>query len=86
MEKKEIKQRILEVFYGSEWIDVDKARNDEARLREDLGFDSLDQIEILMDVEKEFRIRIPDAEVEKVRTVGDIIELVDGIILSNQKS
>lgn len=45
----------------------------EAQLISDLGADSLDAVEIIMEVEKEFNIDIPDSEAENVRTVGDII-------------
>ena len=45
-------------------------------LRDDLQFDSLDCVEAIMDLEKEFDITIPDKEAEKCRTVQDVVELV----------
>lgn len=48
-----------------------------ARLQEDLGTDSLDAVELLMELEETFEIEISDAEMEAVKTVGDIIMLVD---------
>ena len=47
------------------------------RIVEDLDADSLDIIEILMGVEEAFEVEIPDEEFEKVRTVGDIVNLVN---------
>ncbi len=49
---------------------------DDAHLTNDLGADSLDCVELLMQVEKEFGITFPDEECEKVSTVGDAIRLV----------
>lgn len=43
----------------------------------DLGFDSLDFVEVIMCIEEEFSIELPDEETEKVITVGDIYDLVE---------
>ncbi len=48
-------------------------------LTDDLGADSLDIVELVMGVEEEFGIEIPDSEMEKVKTVGDVIEAVERI-------
>ncbi len=45
----------------------------EASFIEDLGADSLDIVELVMEFEKEFNIDIPDEEAEKLRTVGDAV-------------
>lgn len=42
----------------------------------DLGSDSLDTVELLMEFEKEFEIKIPDEDAEKVNTVGDAIDYI----------
>ncbi len=47
---------------------------DEARFIEDLGADSLDIVELVMEFEKEFNIDIPDEDAEKLRTVGDALK------------
>jgi acyl carrier protein len=47
---------------------------DSASFMEDLGADSLDQVELVMAFEKEFDIDIPDEEAEKLRTVGDALK------------
>lgn len=47
---------------------------DEASFIEDLGADSLDIVELVMEFEKEFNIDIPDEDAEKLRTVGDALK------------
>ena len=46
----------------------------EASFIEDLGADSLDIVELVMEFEKEFNIDIPDEDAEKLRTVGDALK------------
>ena len=43
---------------------------------DDLGADSLDLVELIMGIEEEFNIEIPDGEAEKVVTVGDVVEYI----------
>ncbi len=50
----------------------------EAKFIEDLGADSLDQVELIMALEEEFGSEIPDEDAEKLTTVGDAIKYVDG--------
>ena len=52
----------------------------EASFIEDLGADSLDIVELVMEFEKEFNIDIPDEDAEKLRTVGDAIKYLDAKI------
>lgn len=64
-------------------IIVDKLGVDEnevtpaANFTQDLGADSLDTVELIMEFEKEFDITIPDAEAEKISTVGDAISYIE---------
>jgi acyl carrier protein len=44
---------------------------------EDLGADSLDVVELVMALEEEFDIEIPDEEAEKIKTVGDAVAFID---------
>ncbi|MDX1638968.1 MAG: acyl carrier protein [Balneolaceae bacterium] len=46
----------------------------EANFTNDLGADSLDTVELIMEFEKEFDISIPDEDAEKIATVGDAVE------------
>jgi acyl carrier protein len=48
----------------------------EASFNNDLGADSLDTVELIMEFEKEFSIAIPDEEAEKIATVGDAVTYI----------
>ena len=49
----------------------------EASFTNDLGADSLDTVELIMEFEKEFDLTIPDEDAEKIGTVGDAVDYVD---------
>ena len=56
-------------------LDVDeKDIKAEATFIDDLGADSLDQVELVMALEEEFEIEIPDEDAEKIQTIGDAID------------
>ncbi|MBQ8202788.1 MAG: acyl carrier protein [Clostridia bacterium] len=48
----------------------------ETKIAEDLGADSLDVVELLMSIEDEFDVEVPDEEIENVKTVGDVVEYI----------
>src|SRR5579863_490343 len=50
--------------------------HEDATFEDDLGIDSLDFVEIIMEIEKKFKIKISDEESEKLRTVKSIIRLI----------
>ena len=52
-----------------------------SRLKEDLGADSLDAVEIIMALEEEFGIEIPDEVGDNVKTVTDIMEVVEKLLI-----
>lgn len=64
-------------------IIVDKLGVDEAEVKmeasftNDLGADSLDTVELIMEFEKEFNVTIPDADAEKIGTVGDAVAYIE---------
>ena len=64
-------------------IIVDKLSVDEAEVKpeasfaNDLGADSLDTVELIMEFEKEFKISIPDDQADKISTVGDAIAYIE---------
>ena len=64
-------------------IIVDKLGVDEGQVTEtavfttDLGADSLDTVDLIMEFEKEFGIKIPDEEAENIKTVGDAIAFIE---------
>ena len=54
----------------------DSAITLEASFIDDLGADSLDIVELIMAIEEEFGMEIPDSDAEKVATVGDVVEYI----------
>ncbi len=57
-------------------VDEDKVKM-EASITEDLGADSLDVVDLVMSLEEEFDVEIPDEQVENVKTVGDIVKFIE---------
>ncbi len=51
----------------------------EASLLDDLGADSLDVVELAMTLEEEFSIQVPDEELEKIRTVQDVVNYIGAV-------
>ena len=49
----------------------------ETNIMEDLGADSLDVVDMLMSLEDEFDVEIPDEEIEKMRTVSDVVAYIE---------
>ena len=49
-------------------------------LQDDLGADSLDVVDLLMSIEDEIEIEIPDEEIENIRTVGDLVNYIESNI------
>lgn len=59
-------------------LGVDEANvNKDATFKEDLGADSLDVVELVMELEDEFDLEISDEEAEKIQTVGDVINYIE---------
>lgn len=48
----------------------------ETRIAEDLNADSLDVVEMLMSVEDEFSVQIPDEDIEDLKTIGDVVDYI----------
>lgn len=49
----------------------------ESSITDDLGADSLDVVDLVMSLEEEFDIEVPDDEVENIKTVGDIVKFIE---------
>ena len=60
-------------------VEEDSLKND-TDLQADLGADSLDVVDLLMSIEDEFEIEIPDEEIENIRTVGDLVNYIEANI------
>ena len=68
-------ERVKNVIVDQLSVDADEVTL-EASFVDDLGADSLDVVEIIMVLETEFDIEIPDEDAEKISTVGDAVEYI----------
>jgi acyl carrier protein len=76
MNKEEIKDKIKGIIVDKNGVEPEQV-TDNASFETDLGMDSLDRVELLMEIEKEFKITIPDDEAEKAHTLNDCVEIVE---------
>lgn len=76
MNKEEIKDKIKGIIVDKNGVEP-KQVTDNANFETDLGMDSIDFVELIMEVEKEFKIAIPDDEAEKVSCLSDCVTLVE---------
>ena len=51
----------------------------QARLAEDLGADSIDAVELIMNIEDEFSVQVSDEEAQNIKTVGDLVKYVEAL-------
>lgn len=72
-----ISSRIEKIIQGQ--IDSDTPLSLDTNLQEDLGMDSLELVELGLTLENEFDVAIPDAEVRRCATLGDIVQLVSRV-------
>ncbi|HEX4887270.1 MAG: acyl carrier protein [Bacteroidota bacterium] len=71
----DIKSKVIAIIVDKLGVDESEV-NTEASFTNDLGADSLDTVELIMEFEKEFNIAIPDDQAEKIGTVGQAIEYI----------
>lgn len=71
-----IEERVIEIVAEELSVEKDKIRR-ETTFIQDLGADSLDIVELIMALEEEFDISIPDDEAEKITTVGEAIDHIE---------
>jgi acyl carrier protein len=73
--KMSVEQKVKEIIV--EQLGVEESQvTDNAKFVEDLGADSLDTVELVMALEEEFSLEIPDTDAEKIRSVGDAINYI----------
>jgi len=76
MTREEIKKQVISIIVdklGKEEKDI----TENSTFTEDLGADSLDIVELIMEFEKVFNLNIPDDDAEKITTVGDAINYIE---------
>ena len=71
----EVQDRIVTVVKNFDKCDPAKVSGD-SKFNEDLGLDSLDAVEVVMAIEDEFAIEIPDAEADRIASVADAVEYI----------
>ncbi len=75
-QREQIRQTLVELIendVGQKFEDL----SDDKNIREDLGLDSVDVVSIVSQVERHFRIRLSQQELEKLLTVGDVLNLLE---------
>jgi acyl carrier protein len=75
-ENKELLVKVKQIISEQLGVDEDEVTTT-ASLVDDLGADSLDQVELVMALEEKFEIEIPDDDAEKMRTVQDAIDYIE---------
>ena len=75
MSSEEIFEKIKNIIVEQLQV-AETAVTEDASFIDDLGADSLDLVELIMALEEEFGIEIPDADAEKVVTVGDVVNYI----------
>ena len=73
----DIAERVATIVTNQLDVDQEKVKP-EASFINDLGADSLDIVELVMELEEEFDMSIPDEDAEKIRTVGEAINYIQG--------
>ena len=71
-----VEQRVIEIVSEQMGVTKDNVGRDTSFVN-DLGADSLDIVELVMEFEEEFDITIPDEEAEKIQTVGQAIDYIE---------
>ena len=71
-----VEERVIEIVAEQLGVDKEKIAR-ETHFVNDLGADSLDTVELVMELEEEFDINIPDDAAEKIQRVGEAIDFID---------
>ena len=74
-----IAERVKEIVVDQLAVSPDQV-SVEAKFIEDLGADSLDTVELVMALEKEFDLEIPEEDAEKLQTVADAVKYIEGTV------
>lgn len=72
----DVANRVKEIIAEQLMVDLEEI-TEESTFVDDLGADSLDRVELIMEFEEEFGIEIPDEDAEKISTVGEAIAYIE---------
>ncbi|MBQ8760422.1 MAG: acyl carrier protein [Bacteroidales bacterium] len=72
----ETREKVIDIIVNKLGVERETVV-DSASFTNDLGADSLDTVELIMDFEREFEINIPDNQAEKISTVGEAVAFVE---------
>lgn len=72
----DVRTKVVSIIVDKLGVEESEVTN-EASFTNDLGADSLDTVELIMEFEKEFNLSIPDEEAEKIETVGDAVKYIE---------
>lgn len=72
----EIREQVVSIIVEKLGVDSAEVTN-EASFTNDLGADSLDTVELIMEFEKKFNIEIPDTSAQEIATVGDAVKYIE---------
>ncbi|MCS7240579.1 MAG: acyl carrier protein [Candidatus Bipolaricaulota bacterium] len=72
----DVANRVKEIIAEQLMVDLEEI-TEESTFVDDLGADSLDRVELIMEFEEEFGIEIPDEDAEKITTVGEAIAYIE---------
>lgn len=71
-----VEERVVDIVAEQLGVDKDKINRDTSFVN-DLGADSLDTVELVMELEEEFDISIPDEAAEKIQKVGEAVDFIE---------
>lgn len=77
MTKPSVEERVTKIVCDQMGTTPDKVKLETSFIN-DLGADSLDTVELVMELEDEFEISIPDEDAEKIQTIGSAVDYIEG--------
>ena len=80
MAREDIEKKVTDILVDTMGVEPEEVKND-ANFEDDLGGDSLDCVEVLMEIEQEFNIHVSDADAYQAKTVGDICDMVERYVM-----
>jgi len=75
VDRKEIMGKVRKIISEKLGVEEEKVV-EEAKLIDDLGADSLDLVDLIMDLENEFDVKVDDSDIEKISTVGEVVDYI----------